>query len=256
MLARLSVIVPYLGDLGLADRAVASVVRQADPIGTETLVIDPTPGRLAASRLSEAFAPQLELGSLRIESVAGPADAPRLRNEGAALAHGGFLAFLEAPDHWLYGRLIELWPLLEGADLILSPSAGYTRSDDWLRDYLRRGTSAVSTCVIRKSLFEAAGGFPAPTSSGAGGEHELWLRCLTLLDRARRSKRFLAIPGHNIVLGRRDARANPRREALGVLRVLPVLPKRYWGTAMGRALKSGLGWQPGPETAKAPSPTP
>lgn len=222
LMPRLSVIVPALSGALATESAVRSVFNQADPIGIE-VIVSASSSSETRSHLEAAFPRQVSSGILRFACGEKPSF-----DLGAAAAGGNFLAFLDSRDQWLYGRLIELWPLLEDFDLILSPSQAHSSSEDWLREYLARRQGSVSSAVVRRSLFDAAGGF-------ARSEYELWLRCLGLLERSGRRKRFLALPAHNIRLGYHPP-ASPRADAIALARALPALPRSYWGAALRSSL--------------------
>ncbi len=226
-LVRLSVIVPATAGENFAERAIRSVFNQADPIGIEVIALIPEGSAKVRAHLEAVFQRPFAIGTLRFSAWPAKLGIRQALNAGAKLAAGNFLAFLETHDQWRYGRLIELWPVLESFDLILSPQIEYAQAPDWLREYLARRQGNLSAAVVRKSLFESAGGFPGgPTLGGFG----LWLKCLSLLERSGRKKRFLALPGHNIKsdLGfDPSSRSGLRDEALTILRVWPTLPRGY-----------------------------
>ena len=234
---RLSVIILATSTDHHAERAIASVLKQADPIGTEVILIDPSPDQRTQTYLKSRFAKDVELETLRFLSVPATSNAARLRNEGARFARGGFLAFLDPQDEWLYGRLIELWPIIEEFDLILSPRPDYSGSKDWLREFLRRNQGSGSAAVVRRSLFEAACGFRESSFLLGETDYEFWLKCLGMLERAGRRKRFMALPAHNIKVAARETGTHRRmREAVSIARVCPKLPRRYWGAAVRYSL--------------------
>src|SRR3989338_1014006 len=117
---RLSAIIPVVGRGNPPINAVRSILEQADPIGTEVLVIDASVRGNLGDVLSIEFSKGF--GSHKFQVIRLPkASSPgTLRNAGAAKAQGTFLSFLEPKDWWNPGFLAWLEPLLSKHDLILS----------------------------------------------------------------------------------------------------------------------------------------
>ena len=126
---------------------------------------------------------------------AGPAAA---RNCGVALARGEFVAFLDADDYWLAGKMQRQLDVLRmHAEIGVCHSAFEVVEDTTLRRRPGRywGTSGIhptldellldfcvnmSTVVVRRSLLERVGGFDARLGS-SGEDWNLWIR-LALSD--------------------------------------------------------------------------
>lgn len=166
-LADVSVVVPVRNGAAYLADAVASALRQRFVL--EVIVVDDgstddTPVVLAS----------LAHHQLRVARQA-PAGAASARNHGVSLARGALLAFLDADDVWLEGKIArQREVLLQGpAELVftglrefISPDlpvadAGRLRP----RDEVVRGI-AITTMLVRRSDFERAGPFRADLRIG------------------------------------------------------------------------------------------
>lgn len=250
---RLSVVIPVLGpspidrtpERGLAERAIQSVLDQADPVGTEVIAIAEGDG---ADLLREAFRDR----PARLEIIQVPQSSPipgiggdrfRLANLGAARSRGSFLAFLDPRDTWLPGRLTELEPHLKSHDLIVSTDQHPGESSDWVRAFLRENWATPSSIVIRRALFETVGGFPEVYGEA---EYELILKSVTALQQADNRERFHVLHGasRQIQNGQREGlfpppienSLNKLRSAATLVAMVPKVPARYWGTLVKRLL--------------------
>ena len=177
---RLSVIIPtYNGGPWLAE-AVRSV-GDPPPPGVEVLVIDD--GSTDGS--AEALAGWPGVTVLR-QPNAGPGAA---RNRGLAAARGELVAFLDADDRWLPGRVPALLAApLPSADLLYSDyriidvatgSARPMPSPELPRavaapTLLLHNVIGTSTAVARREAVAAAGGFREDVRFGE--DWDLWLR--------------------------------------------------------------------------------
>jgi glycosyltransferase involved in cell wall biosynthesis len=118
------------------------------------------------------------------------------RNRGATLARGEFLAFLDSDDLWLPEKLAvqisylktfpdvslchteELW---ERRGRRVNPRRKHSKAEGRpFRRLLRDSLVSPSAVVIRKSLFEEAGGFDE--SLPACEDYALWLRISRICD--------------------------------------------------------------------------
>lgn len=108
---RVSVVVPAWNAAALIGRAIASVACQtfAD---LEVIVVDDASTDGTADRAETLLsAAGLAHAVVRLERNAGPAAA---RNAGVALARGEYVAFLDADDEWLPGKLAAQVGLMDG----------------------------------------------------------------------------------------------------------------------------------------------
>lgn len=117
----------------------------------------------------------------------------RARNKGICESQGEYIAFLDADDVWMPGKLEKQLPLLEGSERI---GVAYSRSTliderghvlptpktDCYRGnvtarMLAHNFVGFSTSVVRRECFEKLGGFDE--SFAMGDDYELWLRLST-----------------------------------------------------------------------------
>lgn len=169
-------------------RALESVMAQEIPgHGLEVLVVDDgsSDGTVAAVQAFVARTAGSEGGqggSIRIlrQANAGPSAA---RNAGVREAAGDLIAFLDADDEWLPGKLALQVAVLERrpeADLVCTPMNGrrFGRGEPELdlsfQSLLRSNRVHTSSVLVKKAAFLAAGGFdPARRLSE---DYELWLK--------------------------------------------------------------------------------
>ena len=178
---RVCVVIPARDAAATIARAVASAQSQ-QPAPDEVLVVDD------ASRDNTADLARL-LGArvLRLPRQAGAAGA---RNAGAAAAGCEIIAFLDADDEWLPGKLARQLPLLRDASFVactaclfgtdgadLGPLYGgeipRPGPDAW-RGLLERNTVATSTVLVWRQAFLDAGGFDAGLE--VAEDQDLWIR--------------------------------------------------------------------------------
>ncbi len=259
---RLSVIIPVLGptpwdqvpERGLAERAVTSVLSQSDPVGTEVvLVVEASAG----DSLREAFRDELTQTGTRLELITPTPDGPsgdraRLWNIGAARSRGSFLAFLDPRDQWKPNRLTLLEPWLKKHDLLTNSRTAPHATSDWVRAFLAENWAIPSSLVVRRSLFEAVGGFPEgytglplPRRLPGEVEYEFLLRALTVLLKSDHRDRFEVMTEETVALGERPAgfpapiesKISRLREAVTLLSVTPKLPPRYWSAVVKKVFR-------------------
>ena len=183
---KVSVIIPTFNNEATIASSIDSAFAQ-DPAPTEVIVVDdgstdstPDVIRSYGSRISVVTQEN------RGVSMA--------RNAGAAIASGEYLAFLDADDEWMPGKLARTIPPLEK-----NPSATISYSD-YLEMDAKRGIEIIrggggapamsdllsslwpilpSTVVMRRSIFEQLGGFQSALGPGFEDSY-LWLRCREL----------------------------------------------------------------------------
>lgn len=122
----------------------------------EVLVVDDG-SQDATAQLAEARGVRV----LRHERCLGPGAA---RNGGAAAAAGGALAFTDADCEPAPGWLAAAWEALDNADIVLGPVApahppGPLDRTVWVAAC--SGLFETANLVVRREVFERAGGFPA-----------------------------------------------------------------------------------------------
>lgn len=177
----ISVVIPAYDAASTILRAIDSVLAQdTNGQGLEIIVIDDG-SRDATSVIVETYAKSKQQTiQLFRQTNAGPAAA---RNAGVAMARGDYIAFLDADDWWLPGKLKAQLRVLEqnaGVVLVCTPMNGRrfkTRSIDFrmsFRSLLWSNRIYTSSVMVRKQAFEAADGFdPARRHSE---DYELWLK--------------------------------------------------------------------------------
>ncbi|HVL94593.1 MAG TPA: glycosyltransferase [Solirubrobacteraceae bacterium] len=165
-----SVIVPFAGPDGDLDRCLAALGRLALRDGDEVLVADnrpqPRPGLVAAP---------------------GPASSYFARGVAAARARGDWLVFVDAdtePAPDLLDAYLDPAPA-DGVGVLAGAIEDWVAEDTPVARYiaarrkLDQGTTLAhphrpyaqtANCAVRRSAFEAAGGFPDPVRSGADAD--------------------------------------------------------------------------------------
>ena len=99
---RVSVIIPTFNSAEVIGRALASVARQT-LANLEVLVVDDGSTDATVDRARDFLQETgLNHAVIQMDANAGPSVA---RNKGVALAHGEYVAFLDADDEWLPGKL-------------------------------------------------------------------------------------------------------------------------------------------------------
>jgi len=175
-----SVVIPaYNAEQTLA-RAVQSVLDQEKHDGLEIIVVDDG-STDATPRVAESLAKRRP-ACIRIihQKNAGPAAA---RNAGLRAAKGDYIAFLDADDQWLPGKLRMQLAILEAdpkVDLVCTAMNGtrflFRPAQFTLRfsNLLPNNIVYTSSVVARKSTLRAAGGFNEARRYSE--DFELWLR--------------------------------------------------------------------------------
>lgn len=193
--ATISVVIPCFN----AERYIAAAIRSAlaqDWSDIEIIVIDDGSTDRSVELVGDAF-PEVKL--LR-QTKQGAAAA---RNLGIRRSHGDWIAFLDADDFWLPGKLQAQWRLLDaqptarmayGAwqvwfsveasppteyiDQVLSQAADpdqWAGPSGWIYPRLLLDCEVwTSTVLMRRSLFEEIGFFDAALPIGE--DYDLWLR--------------------------------------------------------------------------------
>jgi glycosyltransferase involved in cell wall biosynthesis len=178
---RISVVIPARNAAATLARAIASVQAQLAP-PDEILVIDD-----ASTDPTAALAEALGARTIRLPAHAGAAAA---RNAGIDAASGEIIAFQDADDEWLPGKLARQLPLLAGSTFVacgaeLFDEAGKNlgplydgeipeEGEKTWRGLLARNTIATPCVIAWRHALLAAGGFdPAlPVAE----DQDLWIR--------------------------------------------------------------------------------
>ena len=169
-----TVIVPFGGaDLGVCLRSLAGLeLREGD----EILVADNRPRPEPARR-----------GAIEVLDAAGPASSYFARGVAAARARGEWLVFTDAdcvPDAGLLDAYLDPPPDAQ-TGVLAGAIEDWTEADTYVARYIasRRKLDQSTTlghsflpyaqtanCAVRRSAFEAVGGFPDPVRSGGDAD--------------------------------------------------------------------------------------
>lgn len=184
-----SVVMPAYGCAGTISRALASALDQDVPL--EVIVInDRSPDDLEA-----ALAPWLEDSRVVCVTNEENMGAAKSRNRGVAMARGRYIAFLDADDAWLPGKLRRQVELLEQTGSVLCCTARELMGPGWepdgrvlpvkpvitYKELLRHNSIACSSVLIRA---EAARAFPMDHED-SHEDYIMWLRVLRAYGPAR-----------------------------------------------------------------------
>jgi glycosyltransferase involved in cell wall biosynthesis len=157
------------------ERALRSALAQ-EPAPDEVLVCDDGSRDSTSERLGAWERRDGRVRYIRVEPNRGtPAPA---RNAGVAAARGEWVAFLDDDDEWLPGKLAAQLAHVDDADVIATNATTTTGAPYFpqatvaarpgRREMLADNPVINSSAVVRRSLLQAAGGFPV----------EPWLRGL------------------------------------------------------------------------------
>ena len=176
-----SVVIPTYNRAQLVREAVDSVLAQSyRPL--ELIVVDD--GSTDATGDSLALRPEVRVRRQPHTGMPGQA-----RNAGVRLACGEYLAFLDSDDLWLPHKLERqvaaataaggaIWHARErwvrSGRVISQRSQRHRRSGDLFADSLRKCVIGPSTVLLRRAVFEQAGGFREDLE--VAEDYELWLR--------------------------------------------------------------------------------
>lgn len=180
-----SVLIPAYNAERTIGRALDSVWRQNWPI-KEVIVVDDasTDGTVEAVRRHTR--PELRL--IRLDRNRGECGA---MNEGIAVATGDLIAFLDADDEWLGGKLAVQVPIMaerldltlvacryqvqfaDGSTGVFGWDQAFSGPEGW-RALLRRSVIAKPCVVARRSTLVAVGAFDETLK--VAGDQDMWIR--------------------------------------------------------------------------------
>jgi len=186
---RISIVIPTFNQAGLLRRAVESVWAQTFK-DTETLIVDD-------GSEDDTSAVARQLSTCRYIKIAHSGLPAVARNVGVKQATGDYIAFLDADDEWLPNKL-EIQAKILNDDRAIGvvcsnafiENAKATEEQLYLRpnqgktgkvfpDLLRDNFIITSTVVMRRDLFQWAGGFSETKELRALEDYDLWLRVAT-----------------------------------------------------------------------------
>jgi len=184
----LSVIIPAHNASHTLERALKSVFIQ-DYAPFEVIIVDDgsTDGTIDVAK---SFPGGDNIFTYRLESCGGAANA---RNHGISVCHGELIAFLDADDEWVAGKLAKQAALILADPAMTFVSCGSTliapdgtdcgsvypgRSPSWGHDVWRvlltYNFIATPSVVVRHSALDAVGWFD--TSLKVGEDQDMWIR--------------------------------------------------------------------------------
>lgn len=239
--ADVSVVIPVYNGRAFISSAVESALAQA-PAVAEVLVCDD--GSTDGTReLVESIG-----GRVRLIRLPHSGDPSLVRNAGVERASGELVAFLDADDVWLPGKieaqvaalaarpgvglvcanaLRQTAPgIVEGLEPLLPPDAG---SSGWVLDSLVVNNFIVTSSVLaHRTVLLDAGLFSADEHLPGVEDYDLWLRvaCITQVAYLERPWLLYRDWGSSY-----RAEWSPIETAQGLLRVLERVEERYPGTS-------------------------
>lgn len=179
----ISVVMPVFNRKDRAATAISSVLEQRD-VRFELIVVDDA----STEPASQAYH-QVESAGHRVVRLLQNVGPGQARNEGARLATGEWLAFLDSDDYWLPGKLSAQLQSLRASGLNIGqtdeiwyrdgvkvnpPKAHRISGGDLFARSLKAVCVSSSTVVLRTSLFREFGGFD--DEFFVCEDYDLWLR--------------------------------------------------------------------------------
>jgi glycosyltransferase involved in cell wall biosynthesis len=185
-----SVIIPAYRAEATIGRALRSVAAQTSPPREVIVVDDGSPDGTSAT----AEACRTGMGDIALKVVRQQnAGAGAARNRAVQEASSTFVAFLDADDEWLPGKLERSFDILnndkldlvshnydavapDGSVSLVNCAARFREGTDPFAMLYRKGYLATSTLITRRDLIAAAGGFD--TTLANAQDFDLWLAIL------------------------------------------------------------------------------
>lgn len=186
----ISVIIPVYSGSHLLDRAIRSALCQEVPL--EIIVINDC----SAEDVDAVMAPYRDHEAVVYLKNARNMGAAESRNRGVAQAKGRYVAFLDADDYWLEGKLSKQLALLEETGHVLCATARELIRPDGTpvgrvipvpevityRTLLKHNCISCSSVLMRR---EAALEFPMHHAQDSHEDYILWLEVLQKYRTAR-----------------------------------------------------------------------
>lgn len=244
----ISIVIPTYQRFELTQRAAQSALEQTWSGPFEVIIADNGSRDGSLERLEKEFSVEIQKGVLKVLKNPPSGDPGTNRNLGAKLARGEFLAFLDSDDWWDRDRLEKISPRLGTLDYVIEPRGPLSADGDLIRSYLQINLGAMSSIVIRKSLFDQIGGFASPNFGPdrrrfpTYEDYELTLRVLLKVWRTHPERVWARQENsvHTEMFGdgfnRIRLRDQMYREANLLLRLWPKTPIRYWALIARRLL--------------------
>ena len=172
----ISVVIPAYNSAATIREALTSVDAQAFS-DYEVIIVDDRSSDETPKILRTDYSDTERYRFILREENGGPAAS---RNEGVSVASGEWIAFIDADDTWLPGRLesqIALMSRFPSAAMFCGGRSGEQKSDIRVLqpvDFIENNPVATSTVLIKRSVFDEVGGFD---EQFRGPEDlDLWLR--------------------------------------------------------------------------------
>lgn len=229
-----SVIIPCYNAERYIGATIDSVLAQ-DQAGMEIIVVDDGSSDGSVELVRSKYP------SVRLEQQAN-AGVAAARNKGLALAQGEWVAFVDADDIWLPGKLAaqfalmatdpacrmsytawQVWPsaavlpteeTMTRLDAIAGEAARWRGASGWIYPELLLDCVVwTSTVLAQRSLFEETGGFD-PTLR-IGEDYDLWLRASRLTPILRVPRPFALYRMHPASITRSMPTDNYRARVIG-----------------------------------------
>lgn len=193
----ISVIIPAYKAANTIGRALASVAAQT--LKPDEVIVVDDGSEDGTFEAAQAFRERMEGIDLKVINQQNQG-AGAARNRAIGKATGEWLAFLDADDEWLPGKLAASMKSIEthsptltahnytavdnGVETLVDCAARFREMADPYRGLYRKGFLATSTVMARRDAVLASGGFDETLATAQ--DFDLWLKVLKESDRAFR----------------------------------------------------------------------